>query len=54
MPRTIISPVVLCGCETWLLTLGEEYGLIVSGNRVPRRIFGPKGEEVNRRVGKTT
>ena len=25
--KTIILPVVLCGCETWSLTLREEHGL---------------------------
>jgi len=44
--RTIILPVVLYGCETWLLTLREERKLRVSENRVLRRIFGPKGNEV--------
>ena len=38
---------VLCGCETWSLTLREERRLRVFGNRVLRRIFGPKGEEVS-------
>jgi hypothetical protein len=36
--RTIIWPVVLCGCETWSLTLREEHRLRVS----EMRIFGPK------------
>jgi hypothetical protein len=40
--RTIILPVVLYVCETWSLTLGEERRLRVFGNRVLRRIFGPK------------
>ena len=31
--RTIILPVVLCGCETWSLTLREERGLQVFENR---------------------
>jgi hypothetical protein len=44
--RTIILPVVLCGCETWSLTLREEHRLRVSENRVLRRIFGPKRDEV--------
>jgi hypothetical protein len=44
--KTIILPVVLYGCETWSLTLRGERGLRVFGNRVPRRIFGPKGDEV--------
>jgi hypothetical protein len=35
-------PVVLYGCETWLLTLREEHRLRVFENRVLRRIFGPK------------
>jgi len=47
--RTIILPVVLYGCETWLLTLREEHRLRVFENRVLRRIFGPK-----RGVEKTT
>jgi len=44
--RTIILPVVLYGCETWSLTLSEERRLRVSENRVLRRIFGPKRDEV--------
>jgi hypothetical protein len=44
--RTIILPVVLYGCETWSLTLREEYRLRVFENRVPRRIFGPKRVDV--------
>jgi len=44
--RTIILPVVLYGCETWSLTLREERRLRVFGNRVLRRIFGPKRDEV--------
>ena len=44
--RTIILPVVLYGCETWLLTLREECRLRVFENRVLRIIFGPKWEEI--------
>ena len=44
--RTIILPVVLYGCETWSLTLGEERRLRVFGNRVLRRVFGSKRDEV--------
>jgi len=44
--RTIILPVVLYGCETWSLTLREACGLRVFENRVLRRIFGPKRDEV--------
>jgi hypothetical protein len=39
-------PVVLYGCETWSLTLGEEQRLRVFENRVLRRILGPKRDEV--------
>jgi hypothetical protein len=38
-------PVVLYGYETWSLTLREEQRLRVFGNRVLRRIFGPKRDE---------
>ena len=41
-----ILSVVLCGCETWSLTLREERRLGVFKNRVLRRIFGPKRDEV--------
>ena len=44
--RTIILPVVLYGCETWSLTLGEERKLRVFENMVLRRIFGPRRDEV--------
>jgi hypothetical protein len=44
--KTIILPVVLYGCETWSLTLKEEHRLRVFENRVLRRIFGPKRDEV--------
>jgi hypothetical protein len=43
--KTVILPVVLYGCETWSVTLGEEHGLSVSENRVLRKIFGTKREE---------
>jgi hypothetical protein len=39
--------VVLYGCETWsLILIGEEHRLRVFGNRVLRRIFGSKRDEV--------
>jgi len=44
--RIIILPVVLYGCETWLLILREERRLGVFENRVLRRVFGPKRDEV--------
>ena len=44
--RTIILPVVLCGYETWSLTLRKEHRLRVFENRVLRRIFEPKRDDV--------
>ena len=44
--RTIILPAVLCGCETWSLTLRDERKLRVFENMVLRRIFGPRRNEV--------
>ena len=44
--RTINLPVVLYGCEIWSLTLGEEHRLRVFENRVLRRVFGFKRDEV--------
>ena len=44
--RIIILPVVLYGCETWSLTLREERRLRVFENKVLRRVFGPKRDEV--------
>jgi hypothetical protein len=46
MYKTIILLVVLYGCETWSLTLREEHRLRMFENRMLRRIFGPKGDEV--------
>ena len=43
---TIILPVVLEGFEAWSLTLREERRLRVFENRVLRRVFGPKRDEV--------
>jgi len=42
----IILSAVLYGCDTWSLTLRKEHGLRVSENRLLRRKFGPKREEV--------
>jgi len=39
---------VLYGCETWSVTLREKLRLRVFENRVLRRIFGPKRDEVTR------
>ena len=44
--RTINLPVVLYGCETWSLILREEHRLKLFENRLLRRIFGPRRDEV--------
>jgi hypothetical protein len=41
-----ISLHVLYGCATWSITVREESRLRVCENRVLRRIFGPKSDEV--------
>jgi hypothetical protein len=44
--KTIILPVVLYGCEAWFETLREDHRLRMFENRMLRRIFGPKRDEV--------
>jgi hypothetical protein len=44
--RTIILPVILYEFETWSLTVREERRLMVTENRVLRKIFGHKWDEV--------
>jgi hypothetical protein len=44
--KTTILPVVLYECEIWPLTLWEEHRLRMFENRVLRRIFGLKRDEV--------
>ena len=44
--RTLILAVVFYGCETWSLTFRAERRQRLCENRVPRRIFGPKRDEV--------
>jgi hypothetical protein len=46
MLKTIILPTVLYECKTCYHTLREEHRLRVFENRVLRRIFGPKREEM--------
>jgi hypothetical protein len=44
--KIIILPVLLYGCQTFSLTLREEHSLRVFENRVLRRLFGLKRDEV--------
>jgi hypothetical protein len=51
--KTIILPVLLCGCEIWCLTLRKEHGLSVFKNNFPRRTCGFKRDEIILRLEKT-
>jgi hypothetical protein len=51
--KTVILPVVLYACETGSLTLREKHRLGVFENKVLRRIFGPKRDEVTGGMEKT-
>jgi hypothetical protein len=44
--RILILPVVFYGCETWSFILREEHRVRMFENRVLRRIFVPKRNEV--------
>jgi hypothetical protein len=44
--KTIILSVAFYGCETLSMTLRKEHRLRVIENRMLRRIFGPKRDEV--------
>jgi hypothetical protein len=44
--KTRILPVFLYGCETWSVTLREKRRLRIYEDKVLRRIFRPKFEEV--------
>jgi hypothetical protein len=46
MYKIVILPVLLYGCETWCLTLSKEHRPRVFENKVLRRIFGLKRDEV--------
>jgi hypothetical protein len=46
--KTVILPVVLCGCEIWSLTLREEHRLRFFENRVLRKILDPKVRKTDR------
>jgi phosphoribosylaminoimidazole carboxylase (NCAIR synthetase) len=46
--KEFVQSSVLDGCETQSVTLREDHRLRVTKNRVLRRIFGPKRDEVTR------
>jgi len=51
--KILILCVVFCVCENWWLTLSEENTIRMFENRVLRRIFGFKRDDV-KRSGETT
>jgi len=44
--RTVIMPVILYGCESRSFTLADGHKLRVFVNKVLRKIYGPKREEM--------
>jgi hypothetical protein len=44
--KNVILPVVLCGCQTWSLTLREEQGIGLFRNRVLNEILGLRWRNV--------
>jgi hypothetical protein len=44
--KSVILPIVSHECETWSVTLREECRLRVFENRVPRRVFRCKRDDV--------
>jgi len=50
--KDIVLPVVLYGCENWSLILREERRLRVFENKMSRRIFWRKRDEVTRDLRK--
>jgi hypothetical protein len=44
--NTMILPMVLCWCESRSLTLKKQHRLRVFQERLLRRIFGPKRDQV--------
>jgi len=49
--KTPIRPVVLCGAEAWTLTKKEEQAVLIFGVKIFRRMYGPKYENGNGKVG---
>jgi hypothetical protein len=44
--RLKVKPFVVCGCETWAVTVREERRLTVMENEVLREVLGPERKEV--------
>ena len=50
--RTLTLPVLLYGWKAWSLTMGEKHRLTVFENRVLKKIFGTKRDEVTGKSGR--
>ena len=46
MYKTIVLPVALYACDTWSFTLREEHRLRMYANKVLRKFFGAKRDEI--------
>jgi hypothetical protein len=42
---SVIRPIVVCGCETWVLKESIIQRLSVCERKIPRKIFGPTKED---------
>ena len=50
--KTLIRPVVSYGAEAWTLTRKEEQAVLIFERKIFRRIYGPKCETGNGKVGR--
>ena len=51
--KTLIRPVVSYGAETWTMMKKEEQALLIFEWEIYRRIYGPKNENAEWKVGPT-